>query len=83
MVVAGFDFFGIERTVLFVRRRGQGQVTGSSHGDVAGSIDLAGNGADISCSNDLEVAARLDDRAVLSGAVATRQRASNLAVALF
>lgn len=34
MVVPGFDF-GIERVVLFVRRRGQGQVTGGGHGDVA------------------------------------------------
>ena len=83
MIVPGFDFFSIERAVLFVRRRSQGQVTACGHGDVAGSIDLAGDGADVSRCNDLEVAARLDDRAVLSGAVAMGQRACNLAVALF
>ena len=61
MVVPGFDFFGIERAVLFVRRRGQGQVTGGGHGDVACGFDLAGDGADVSRRNDLEVTARFDD----------------------
>lgn len=69
--------------MLLVRRRGQGQVTGGGHGDVTSGMNLAGDGTDVARSNDLEVSARLDDRAVLGGAVATGQCAGDLAVALF
>ena len=69
--------------MLLVCSRGQGQVARCGHGQVAGGCNLAGDSADIPRGNKLEVATRFNDRAILGDALATRQCAGNLAVALF